>query len=128
MDVVNVELVDVRHVRAASLRDPDTGKYADPIRASRLSAQYVYLYDPPRADGIVRDGAGNPMRSYILASTLNKALELGFTEEPPGEESDELEEMTVPELRDLADERGVELSSDMRKADIIEALESTPDA
>lgn len=38
-------------------------------------------------------------------------------------EGTELEDMTVAQLKDLAEERGVDLPSDARKADIIEALE-----
>jgi len=37
---------------------------------------------------------------------------------------EEYEEMTVPELRDLADERGVDVKSDARKDEIIEALKN----
>lgn len=35
------------------------------------------------------------------------------------------EEMTVPELKDLAEKRGVEVFSDARKAEIISALEAS---
>jgi hypothetical protein len=35
------------------------------------------------------------------------------------------EELTVPELKDLADKRGVEILSDARKAEIIAALEAS---
>lgn len=35
------------------------------------------------------------------------------------------EEMTVPELKDLAEERGIELLYDARKAEIIAALEAS---
>jgi hypothetical protein len=35
------------------------------------------------------------------------------------------ESLTVPELKDLADKRGIELLSDARKAEIIAALEAS---
>jgi hypothetical protein len=35
------------------------------------------------------------------------------------------EELTVPELKDLAEERGIELLSDARKPEIIAALEAS---
>ena len=40
-------------------------------------------------------------------------------------ESTNYEELTVPELKDLAEKRGIELLSDARKAEIIAALESS---
>lgn len=42
---------------------------------------------------------------------------------PRGDESVDYEEMTIPELKDLAHKRGVEISHDMRKDEIIAALE-----
>lgn len=78
MDIVTTEAV-----RRARTRDEITGKYANVEAAILLSAQYVWLYDPPGVNGIVRDGEGNPSRSYILATGLEAALEQGFTEESP---------------------------------------------
>jgi hypothetical protein len=45
------------------------------------------------------------------------------SKEAPGDESVDYESMTVPELKDLAQKRGVHVTSDMRKDEIIDALE-----
>jgi hypothetical protein len=39
-----------------------------------------------------------------------------------GKHEDDYDEMTVAELKDAANERGVEVSSDARKADLVKAL------
>lgn len=41
----------------------------------------------------------------------------------PGDESVDYESLTIPELKDLAHKRGITISSDMRKDEIIDALE-----
>jgi hypothetical protein len=43
--------------------------------------------------------------------------------EPDADAPDDLQAMTVAQLRDLAEDRGVELKSSMTKAAIIEAIE-----
>jgi hypothetical protein len=47
-----------------------------------------------------------------------------FPAPPAGADTDgvDYESMTIPELKDLADQRGVALTSDMHKAEIVAAL------
>ena len=69
----------------------------------------------------------------VAKARLNKAkraLKEQEKAEPVVEEPEEeqtLEDMTVPELKALAEERGVELDSKAKKADIVEVLEASED-
>lgn len=67
--------------------------------------------DSPESD----DGADEGSSDDDSDGSEDDGDEGGFTRE-------ELEQLTVPELHDLAEELGVEVSSDMRKADIVDAL------
>lgn len=63
----------------------------------------------------------------ICQEQINQARSQGPDPAPEVDEDTDLESLTVPQLKALADSRGVEIPSDAKKADIIEALEDAED-
>jgi hypothetical protein len=53
-----------------------------------------------------------------------RLLEKGATVLDTASDVNELDDLTVAELRDLAEERGVDVPSDAKKADLVAALEA----
>jgi hypothetical protein len=80
------------------------------------------IKDEPDAE---RDPAAVPTRGGPSPEDLERAPDVTpeGTRQPQRDATQDYEQMTVEKLTDLADERGVELKSGMRKADIIKALE-----
>lgn len=72
--------------------------------------------------GDVKDGSGDDPHAKAVAVGRGHVEREG--KPGPEEEAEELGDLTVAELRDLADERGVELPSGARKAEIVETLEA----
>lgn len=119
-------IITTAQVRRARVRNEITGKYVNVDAAILLSAQYVWLYDPPGINGIVRDGEGNPMRSYIVATGLEEALENGFTEaSPDAPESVRAAEASAKaaaearhaEVQRVADQKVAEAKSEVKRAE-----------
>lgn len=71
--------------------------------------------------GDVKDGTGEDPHPRAVAVGRGRVEREGEKPEP---EEEALEDLTVAELRDLADERGVELATGARKAEIVETLEA----
>lgn len=96
-------------------------------------------YNPPDPNFGVSHTASNEVRTEAL---VKKAEEIPDTRSPwdkkqQGEtgkgkhaattdnvDEENLEEYTVPELRDIADKRGIDVKSDARKDEIIEAIKA----
>lgn len=79
-------------------------------------------YNPPNPNVGVTHTASNEIRPPEL---VKKAEEIPGTSSPSGGETSaeiDYEAHTVPELREMADERGIEIKSDARKDEIIDAL------
>lgn len=64
------------------------------------------------------------MRQEAVADLLEALVKHEPAPQPAGGGSDSLEDLTVADLKEIAEERGVELRAGMKKAEIIQALEA----
>jgi hypothetical protein len=70
-----------------------------------------------------RDPATREMRRRLAVADLLEAL-VGAGEKQKAATAGDLQALSVPDLKDLAQQRGVELEARLKKADIIAALEA----
>lgn len=84
-------------------------------------------FDAELEDRLVREGvAVRVMDGPIPVEPVE--LPADVSDEPDGGCPSELEDMTVAELRELAEESGVDLPSKAKKSDIIAAIEAADEA
>jgi len=100
------------------------------VRASLPSAegdQVAAVYTDENGNTTAFVQAGRPQRA-----TPEVAIEItrsaGFGAEQPSTATTNIEDMTVAELHELAEQKGVAISSKARKADIIEAIETSAES
>lgn len=93
--------------------------------SERWEARQGLIAAPGPAAFPAAGGAEFAGRSGIHVTGRDAGVPVGAeSEEAPAPSVEDLGEMTVAELRDLAEERGIEVSSTARKAEIVDMLEA----